>query len=259
MSSSSERRRSRRRPRSASRSDADGSRGGGRSDARFGCGASARVVSRSSGTGGAGGTDGPKRASRGSGGGRDGVGATGGRDATGTTDGRAGVGAVGGRDAVGSGGGSAEGDRPMGGGRDETFFATGASARVASRSTGAAAGATGGGGRDRASRIAAARSTSALERESSRVKRSVSPGIPSNTPSLYATTRPSPRTSGDPLASATSKRRITPCGRCCAPRRTMLVRVSVSSSRARKSSTVSYGRVIRTATGAFPSSATRRG
>ena len=119
--------------------------------------------------------------------------------------------------------------------------------------------ATGGGGRERVSRIAAARSTSPLERESSRVKRSVRPGRSSSTFSLNATTRPSPRTSGAPDARASSNRSTTPCGRCCAPRSTMLVRVSVSSSCARNSSSLPYGRVMRIATGVFASSATRRG
>ncbi len=65
----------------------------------------------------------------------------------------------------------------------------------------------------RASRIAAARSTSDFDFGSSRVKRSASPGWPRNAASLCARTRPSPRSTVCPVARVTSKRRITPVGR----------------------------------------------
>lgn len=90
--------------------------------------------------------------------------------------------------------------------------------------------------RARASRWEAARSTSAFDFESRRVKRSVRPGSAPNAFCLYATTRPSPRSSAVPFDSATSNRRMTPCGRDCDPTSVTLVRVSVSSSCSRNSS-----------------------
>ena len=196
-----------------------------------------------------------------------------------------GAGRGGGKRDAGRAGGRPVAEAGSGGGR--LLFARGASACVDSRSEslstvddsggggaatedGPTAACTGDGidadggtgvcdGRERASRIAAALSTSAFDRESSRVNLSVSPGESSNARSLYATTRPSPRTSGAPVASASSKRSTTPCGLGCAPSSTMLVFVTVSSSRARNASSSSYGRVMRIATGVLASSATGGG
>lgn len=111
----------------------------------------------------------------------------------------------------------------------------------------------------RASRIAAALSTSAFDFGSSRVKRSARPAWPRNAFSLWARTRPSPRRTVAPLASVTSKRRITPVGRAWAPMRITLVLPTVSSSLSRNASSVSYGRTMRTAIGGRVFSATDRG
>ncbi len=96
-------------------------------------------------------------------------------------------------------------------------------------------------------RIDETRSTNSFERGSSRVKRKSSPGSPRKASGLYETTRPSPRTSGWPPASVTSKRRIVPCGRECVPRRRMPVREIVSTSFSRNSSSLCQGRGMRIA------------
>lgn len=88
----------------------------------------------------------------------------------------------------------------------------------------------------RASRIAAARSTRAFDFGSRRVKRSDRPGCPRNAFSLCESTRPSPRRTVAPDDNVTSKRRMTPVGRGCAPIRITLVFPTVSSSFSRNSS-----------------------
>jgi len=109
-----------------------------------------------------------------------------------------------------------------------------------------------------ASRRAAARSTRAFDRASSLVNRSVSVESPPAVAALNAVTLPSPRSSGSPLARASSNLRITPWGFGCAPSKITVVRVRVSGSRARNSSSVAYGRMTRTATGERDGSATFR-
>jgi hypothetical protein len=96
----------------------------------------------------------------------------------------------------------------------------------------------GGGAERRASRMAPTRSTSCFDLESKRVNRNESPGSLPIAAALYAMTRPSPRSSGAPDASANSKRKTTPSGRGCAPTKVTPVREIVSSSRAKNSSSV---------------------
>ncbi len=108
----------------------------------------------------------------------------------------------------------------------------------------------------RASRSRAARSTKAFDFGSRRVKRRTRPGWLLNAFSLCARTRPSPRKTALPDASAISKRRMTPEGRGWAPTRTTLVLPNVSSSPSSSSSSVLYGRMIRMATGGREFSAT---
>jgi hypothetical protein len=102
---------------------------------------------------------------------------------------------------------------------------------------GASAGAGTADGR-RWSRSVLTRSTNALERESSLVKRSVKPPSPRRAFGLKPTTRPSPRRTTWPDGSTSSNRRTTPCGRGCAPMSVTLVRVTASSSCSKKSSSV---------------------
>lgn len=109
----------------------------------------------------------------------------------------------------------------------------------------------------RASRTTAARSTSALDFGSNRVNFRVSPGRSRITFSLNATTRPSPRISTVPFARMTSNRSTTPTGFDGAPKSTIPAFDKVWASWVRKSSSLEYGRLIRTATGGRAASVTR--
>jgi hypothetical protein len=101
----------------------------------------------------------------------------------------------------------------------------------------------------RISRMAAALSMSAFDRTSSRVKRRASPPRPWWALPRKPTTRPSPRRTTWPVERDSSKRKTTPSGRGCTPTRVIPVRVRVSRSFSRYSSSLAYGRVMRMAEG----------
>lgn len=147
------------------------------------------------------------------------------------------VGAAGGTEGAGRGGGTDR--RGRGGGPDRANMG-GGTERVGGSGGAEGANAAGAGidmglgvaltdGR-RCSRSAAALSTNAFVRVSSRVKRSASPPTPLCALGLKPMTRPSPRIATCPEERTISKRSRTPSARGCAPTSVTPARVTVSSS-----------------------------